>query len=76
MVTIDMKKKVEIDYGFSCGRNWITIDGKELSQTGGAAIYMKDEDVAKIIKTVCDPDWKVYVFDENRNLVEWEVGDK
>jgi hypothetical protein len=67
-----MSKKVEIDYGLSCGRNWITIDGKELSQTGGADIYMRDEDVAKLIKVLCDPDWKAYELDVNHNLVEWE----
>ena len=65
-------KNVKMDYGLSCGRNWVTINGKEISQTGGADIYMKDEDVAKIIKTVCDPEWEVYVLDENNNLVEWD----
>ncbi len=67
--------KAKIEYGLSCGRNWITINGVEISQTSGAPIYMKDEDVAKIIKKVCDPEWEVYVVDEYHNLVEWNGDD-
>jgi hypothetical protein len=67
-----MSKKVEINYGLSCGRNWIEIDGKMIYQADGADLYMKDEDVAKLIKVLCDPDWKVHVFDENYNIMEWE----
>lgn len=38
----------EIDYGFSCGRHWISIDGKVIAQTEGDDIYLKDEDIRKI----------------------------
>ena len=65
-------KKVEIDYGLSCGRNWITINGVDIYQAGGADIYMKDEDVAKLIKKICDPEWMVHVLDDDNNLVEWD----
>ncbi len=42
-------KKLNVDYGFSCGRHWITINGIEISQTGGADVYLPDEKVKEII---------------------------
>lgn len=39
-----------IDYGCSCGRWWIEIDGKTIAQTSGDDLFLRDEDV----KRICD----------------------
>jgi len=36
---------IKADYGFSCGRHWISLDGKIIAQTPGDNIWMRDEDV-------------------------------
>jgi hypothetical protein len=40
----------KIDYGFSCGRHWIEIDGKVVAQTPGDDVWLRDEDVAALVK--------------------------
>lgn len=61
----------KIDYGFSCGRHWISIGGKILAQTPGDAVWMRDEDVHRLAYIVIDGcvwsepfDWEKY---ENAN---------
>jgi hypothetical protein len=39
----------KIDYGFSCGRHWISINGKVIAQTPGDYLWLKDEDISKVI---------------------------
>ena len=39
---------VSIDYGFSCGRHWMEIDGKMIAQTHGDDFWMRDEDVRRM----------------------------
>lgn len=46
------EKKHSFDYGFACGRHWLEVDGQEISQTDGADIYMVDEIVDDLIKTL------------------------
>ncbi len=36
------------DYGFSCGRHWISIDDKIICQTSGDDVWMRDEDVHRL----------------------------
>ena len=36
------------DYGCSCGRHWISIDGKTIAQTSGDDVWLRDEDVHKL----------------------------
>ena len=43
---------VKIDYGFSCGRHWIKIDGKMIAQTPGDDVWMKDEDVCDLARAI------------------------
>lgn len=43
-----------IDYGFSCGRHWMTINGKTIAQTAGDAVWMRDEDVHRLGYAVLD----------------------
>lgn len=35
----------KIDYGFSCGRHWIEIDGYTVAQFSGVDCWLRDEDV-------------------------------
>lgn len=44
----DRGRKVFIDYGFSCGRAWVEIDGKVIAQTTGDDFYMRNEDVQRL----------------------------
>lgn len=54
-----MSKKVEIDCGFSCGRHWISINGKVIAQTDGDDVWMKDEDVCDLARAIVPGcDWK------------------
>ena len=49
----------KIDYGFSCGRHWVTIDGKTVVQSDGADVYLPDEQIVKLVKgTIGAPEWK------------------
>ena len=41
-----------IDYGFACGRHWMSIDGKIIAQTKGDDCWMRDEDVHRLITCV------------------------
>ncbi len=43
-----------IDYGFSCGRHWMSIDGKVIAQTAGDHVYLRDEDVHRLVYTAID----------------------
>ena len=44
--------KAKIDWGFSCGRHFITINDKVIAQTEGDDIWLKDEDVKRIIEVI------------------------
>jgi len=44
----------KIDYGFSCGRHWMSIDGKVVAQTSGDDVYLHDEDVHKLVYYTID----------------------
>jgi predicted amidohydrolase len=44
-----------IDYGFSCGRHWVEIDGKVICQTEGDDLYLADADVAAIARLIFGP---------------------
>lgn len=39
---------VSIDYGFSCGRHYLVIDGKSIAQTSGDDFWMRDEDIRRL----------------------------
>lgn len=41
-----------IDYGFATGRHWIAIDGKIIAQTAGDDVWLRDEDVERIINKI------------------------
>lgn len=43
---------VSIDYGFSCGRHWIQIDGKTIAQTHGDDYWMPDEEIRRLAQAV------------------------
>lgn len=38
----------KIEYGFSCGRHWVSIDGQVIAQTPGDDVWLRDEDVCKL----------------------------
>lgn len=40
----------KIDWGFYCGRHWVSIDGKIIAQTEGNDLWLRDEDIASIQK--------------------------
>jgi hypothetical protein len=39
---------LKCDYGFSCGRHWVEIDGRTVAQTSGDDCWMRDEDVHRL----------------------------
>lgn len=39
---------LKVDYGFSCGRHWLCIDGKTIAQTSGDDIWLRDEDIHRL----------------------------
>ncbi len=39
---------VKCEYGFACGRHWVSIDGFVLAQASGEAVPLRDEDVQRI----------------------------
>lgn len=43
---------VRIDYGFSCGRYWVEIDGKIIAQTAGDDLWMADGDVRRLAQGI------------------------
>ncbi len=45
---------LKVDYGFSCGRHWISIDDKIIAQTSGDDVWLKDEDVHRLGYIICD----------------------
>jgi hypothetical protein len=56
---------VSIDYGFSCGRYWVEIDGKVIAQTPGDDLWMKDNDVRLLAMAVAPGCvWKAQEGDE------------
>lgn len=42
-----------VDYGFSCGRHWMSIDGHFIAQTPGD-IWLRDEDVHRVVYETID----------------------
>ena len=53
--------KLEVDYGFSCGRHWIKINGKVIAQTPGDDVWLRDEDIVKLGRAVipgCAEHWQ------------------
>ena len=44
----------KIDYGYSCGRHWIEIDGKVIAQTPFDDVWLRDEDVHRLGYVVLD----------------------
>jgi hypothetical protein len=53
---------LKVDYGFSCGRHYIVIDGKTIAQTPGDDVWMHDEDIATLGRAVipgCRKHWGV-----------------
>lgn len=48
-----------IDYGFTCGRHWMTINGKTIAPTSGDDCYLSDEDIVRLVKTTIGaPEWR------------------
>lgn len=43
-----------IDYGFSMGRHWMSIDGKIIAQSHGDDVWMRDEDIRRLIYIAVD----------------------
>lgn len=39
---------LKCDYGFACGRHWVSIDGKVIAQSSGDDCWMRDEDVHRM----------------------------
>lgn len=51
--------RLKVDYGFSCGRHWISIGGKVIAQTSGDDVWMRDEDVCDLARAIIPGcDWK------------------
>jgi hypothetical protein len=45
---------LKVDYGFSCGRHWVEIDGKVIAQTSGDDVWLRDEDVHRLGYAIID----------------------
>jgi hypothetical protein len=45
---------LKCDYGFSCGRHWVEIDGKVIAQTSGDDVWLRDEDVHRLGYAIID----------------------
>ena len=45
---------LKVDYGFACGRHWISIDDKIIAQTPKDDVWLKDEDVHRMGYIICD----------------------
>lgn len=43
-----------VDYGFSCGRHWLSIDGRTVAQTSGDHCYLPDEMVHEVVYYTID----------------------
>jgi hypothetical protein len=50
-------RSVKIDYGMSCGRHYITIDGEDIYQGSGSAVRILDETVVDLVRALF-PDCK------------------
>lgn len=61
----------KIDYGFSCGRHWMEIDGKIVAQTAGDDVWLRDEDVhALVVGTIgAGHGWELTVRDLHGNAI-------
>lgn len=53
-MTSKWPKKVLIDWGFSCGRHWISINGRMIAQTTGDECCIPDEAVKEIITKILE----------------------
>ena len=45
---------LKVDYGFSCGRHWLEIDGKMIAQTSGDDVWLRDEDIHRLGYAIID----------------------
>ncbi len=51
--------KLDVQYGFSCGRHWIKIGDKVIAQTPGDDVWMRDADVCDLARAVIPGcEWK------------------
>lgn len=50
----DGRGKHNIDYGFATGRHWMSIDGKMIYQGPGADVWMRDEDIHRLVYHTID----------------------
>lgn len=56
---------VSIDYGFSCGRHWVAIDGKVIAQTSGDDFWLEDAQIRRMaIAVVPGCVWQAEAGDE------------
>lgn len=61
-------QKVNIDYGFSCGRHWISINDKVIAQTPGDDFCMPDEEIRKLaIAVIPNCVWKTTNKEGDKN---------
>jgi len=49
---------LRVDYGFACGRHWMSIDGKVICQSGGDDFYMADHHVQELVRAVFPSAWQ------------------
>jgi len=62
---------LKVDYGFSCGRHFIEIDGKIIAQTNGNDVWMRDEDISTLGRAVipgCAAHWQRPVRDRQSSV--------
>jgi hypothetical protein len=45
---------LKVDYGFACGRYWVEIDGKVISQTSATHVWLRDDDVHRLGYAIID----------------------
>lgn len=60
----------KIDYGFACGRCWVSVDEKVIAQTAGDDLYLTDDDVKRFSVYILGANYTEPIRDQHGNLTE------
>jgi hypothetical protein len=71
---------LKVDYGFACGRYWVEIDGKVISQTSATHVWLCDDDVHRLGYAIIDhgkhwnmPNTRPHAPERNDDIVPADV---
>lgn len=61
---------IKTDFGFTCGRHYLIVDGKTIAQTPGDDIWMKDGDIRDLGRAIVPGCKQVWIEPTDRGWIE------